>query len=78
MLRKTFMSLLLTLSKNQVFAMTCDCIDGQSKENMTISSQTCEKGSEKIQGFMDEEMESEVLQMLLVVVWISSKWNQRL
>ena len=43
----------------QMFAMMCDCMDSQGKENMAISSQTCEEIGEKI----DEEMEGGVLQM---------------
>ena len=35
----------------QVFAMMCDCMDGQGKENMTISSQICEKLAKKHRTF---------------------------
>ena len=45
----------------QVFTMMCDCMDGQSKENMIISFQTCEENDKETKGFMDEEMEIEVL-----------------
>ena len=45
----------------QVFAIMCDCMDGQGKENMTISSQICEKNGEETEGLIDEEMESKVL-----------------
>ena len=47
----------------QVFAMMCDCMDGQGKENMAISSQTCEEIGEKTEDLIDEKMENEVLQM---------------
>ena len=45
----------------QVFAMMCDCRDGQGKENMTISFQTCEESAEETEDLIDEEMENEVL-----------------
>ena len=43
--------------------MMCDCMDGQGKENMTISSQTYEENGKEIEDLIDEEMENEVLQM---------------
>ena len=47
----------------QVFAMMCDCMDGQGKGNMAISSQACEETGEETEDLIDEEMEGEVLQM---------------
>jgi hypothetical protein len=47
----------------QVFALMCDCVDGQDKGNETISSQVYEESGEEMEEFMDDEMESEILQM---------------
>jgi hypothetical protein len=47
----------------QVFALMCDCVDGQDKGNETISSQVHEESGEEMEEFMDDEMESEILQM---------------
>jgi hypothetical protein len=47
----------------QVFALMCDCVDGQDKGNETISSQVYEESSEEMDEFLDDEMESEILQM---------------
>lgn len=47
----------------QVFALMCDCVDGQDKEDGTKSSQDYEESREEKEEFMDDEMESEVLQM---------------
>jgi hypothetical protein len=45
----------------QVFALICDCIDGQDKGNETISSQVYEESGEEMEEFLDDEMESEIL-----------------
>jgi hypothetical protein len=41
----------------------CDCVDGQDKGNETISSQIYEESGEEMEEFMDDAMESEILQM---------------
>jgi hypothetical protein len=45
----------------QVFALMCDCVDGQDKGNETISSQVYEENGEEMEEFMDNEMESKIL-----------------
>jgi hypothetical protein len=47
----------------QVFALMCDCVDGQDKGNETISSQVYEESGEEMEEFMDDAIESEILQM---------------
>jgi hypothetical protein len=47
----------------QVFALMCDCVDGQDKGNETLSSQVYEESGEEMEEFMDDAMESEILQM---------------
>jgi hypothetical protein len=47
----------------QVFSLMCDCVVGQDKGNETISSQVYEESGEEMEEFMDDEMESEILQM---------------
>ena len=47
----------------QVFTMMCDCMDGQGKENMAISSQTCEKIGRETKNLIDEEKEGSIHMM---------------
>ena len=46
-----------------MFVLMCDCIDSQDKENEIISSQFYEDSGEKLEEFMDDDMENEILQM---------------